>query len=115
MESERGRVKAWPLIVYILSSGGLSVSELRLLQSNYKIVIPYYHLFIMKIEIYVVMDYQNRFREDGCMHACATYKNMHTPQKNIRRQVSASCDGVREWIFLKIISPFQPYKLKFQT
>ena len=32
MESERGRAKAWPLIVYILSSGGLSVSALRLLK-----------------------------------------------------------------------------------
>ena len=29
MESERGRAEAWPLIVYILSSGGLSVSALR--------------------------------------------------------------------------------------
>ena len=46
MESERGRAKAWPLIVYILSSGGLSVSALRLLQLNYEIVIPSYHLLL---------------------------------------------------------------------
>ena len=46
MESERGRAKAWPLIVYILSSGGLSVSALRLLKifinSN---KLHYLHLF----------------------------------------------------------------------
>ena len=30
MDSERGRATAWPRIVYILSSGGLSVSALGL-------------------------------------------------------------------------------------
>ena len=30
MDSERGRATAWPRIVYILSSGGLSVSVLGL-------------------------------------------------------------------------------------
>ena len=34
MDSERGRAKAWPRIVYILSSGGLSVSALRLLKTS---------------------------------------------------------------------------------
>ena len=43
MESERGRAKAWALIVYILSSGGLSVSVLRLLHLNYKNNILLYH------------------------------------------------------------------------
>ena len=37
MDSERGRAKAWPRIVYILSSGGLSVSALGLFKklTNY--------------------------------------------------------------------------------
>ena len=39
MDSERGRAKAWPRIVYILSSGGLSVSALGLFKTSLTTII----------------------------------------------------------------------------